>query len=282
MNSSEKFHYIDCVACSDQGLVRRNNEDSYACLEQAGCFLISDGMGGGSAGEIASQIVADCISDAVADSAEDSPGGRKYAVQQAIHRANRTIREYAQSHAYAQMGATLALFLPDSWRPDRAWLCHVGDSRIYRFRRGVLQLLTRDHTLGTELSGFSSDPLFADHAKFAVFHLLTRSIGVEGKVIPEWRETESLPGDLFLLCSDGVSTMLTDGEIQQILAAAGEPEKMLAELSARVQAAGARDNYTIILCRIAACLPEPEEHSEEERNENAYLLKIAEERVDHA
>lgn len=282
MNSSEKFRYIDSIACSDRGLVRRNNEDSYACLEQVGCFLVSDGMGGGEAGEIASQIVEECISDAVADSAEDSPGSRKYAVQQAIHRANRTIREYAQSHAYAQMGATLALFLPDSWRPDRAWLCHVGDSRIYRLRRGALQRLTRDHTLGTELADSTSNPAFADHASSPVSHLLTRSIGIAGKVLPEWQETECLPGDLFLLCSDGVSTMLTDSEIQHVLSTVADPGRMLALLSGRIRVAGARDNYTIILCRIASSLPEPEMHSEEERNENAYLLKIAEERVDHA
>ena len=156
MNRTDRFNHIESFAFSDPGLVRRDNEDVCACLSRDGCFFVSDGMGGAAAGEVASQIVEEYISDAAADTAEDSPGSRKYTIQQALHRANRTIREYARAHSYAQMGATLALLLADSWDPAKAWLCHVGDSRVYVLRNGEFRQLTRDHTVGAELSGESS------------------------------------------------------------------------------------------------------------------------------
>lgn len=281
MSQEMKFSYIEAAAFTDPGLVREENEDAFACLGAEGCFLVSDGMGGGSAGEIASQIVEESVSDAMVDSGDDSPGGRKYAVQQALHRANQTIQEYARAHSYAQMGATLVLFLADSWDPSRAWLCHVGDSRIYLLREGELSLLTRDHTLGTELEG-KKRTVFTDHTKSPLSHILTRSIGVAGKVLPEWREIEVRPDDLFLLCSDGVSTMLSDDEICGELIGSAPLEERISALSAAVREAGAKDNYTIVLCRIAPVLPEPEIHADEEKSESAYLLKISEERIDHA
>ena len=280
MIETKKFSYIEAAAFSDQGLVRRNNEDTYACLDQEGCFLVSDGMGGGSAGEIASQIVEEAVTDAMTDSAEDSPGSRKYAVQQALHQANQTIQEYAGAHSYEQMGATLVLFLADSWNPAKAWLCHVGDSRIYRLRGKEISLLTRDHTVGAELEDGKRTSL-TDHMKSPISHILTRSIGVSGRVLPEWQETDVQPGDLFMLCSDGVSTMLNDEEIRKELCCESSLEEKISALSAAVQKNGAKDNYTVVLCRIGA-LPEKEVHTEDEKNESDYLLKISEERIDHA
>ena len=113
----KEFNWMTVAADSDRGLVRKENEDSYAVLPEDGCCIVSDGMGGGSAGEIASQIIVEYLSDAISGTVSDSPGSRKYAIQQAIHGANRKIREYANSHKYAQMGATLALLLLDSWHP---------------------------------------------------------------------------------------------------------------------------------------------------------------------
>ena len=280
--STEKFAYITSTAFSDPGLVREQNEDSYASLPADGCFLVSDGMGGGAAGEIASQIVEERVADAVAGTADDSPGSRKYAVQQAIHGANRRIWDYARARDYVQMGATLVLFLADSWDPRRAWLCHVGDSRIYRLRGGAAEPLTRDHTVGAELAAKTADASFAEHTASAISHILTRSVGVAGKVLPEWNAIDVAPGDLYLVCSDGVSTMLTDREIGAILAGDEQIGRIAAMLSDRVRRAGAHDNYTFILLRIADELPEPETHSAEEEDESAYLLKISEERIDHA
>lgn len=289
MNQTEHFNWIETASSSDPGLVRDENEDSYMVVGEDGCYIVSDGMGGGSDGEIASQIVVETISDAIENSASDSPGSRKYAVQQAIHRANRTIRAYSQAHDYAQMGATLVLLLLDPWHPGRALLCHVGDSRIYRFRGGELRQLTHDHTVGAELAlslqkkgGKQDVALMMDHTNSPFSHVLTRSIGVSDNVLPEWDEITIEPGDLLLLCSDGVTTMLKDEEIRRIFAENVSTEEKRAALSDRVLATGARDNFTMILCQVAASLPAPEDPTDEELRENDYLLKIAEERIDHA
>jgi len=283
----KEFNWMTVSADSDRGLVRRENEDSYAVLPEDGCCIVSDGMGGGSAGEIASQIIVEYLSDAIAGTAPDSPGSRKYAIQQAIHGANRKIREYAKSREYSQMGATLALLLLDSWYPGRALLCHVGDSRIYRFRQGDLELLTRDHTVGFELAAsLRNHPgknalSLDDHTSSPISHVLTRSIGIADCVLPEWEETVLLPDDVIMVCSDGITTMLRDEDIQRIFRETTTLDDKISHLTAEVRNAGARDNYTVALCQIASELPEPETPSEEEIRENEYLLKISEERIDH-
>ena len=187
------------------------------------------------------------------------------------------------------MGATLVLLLLDTWHPGRALLCHVGDSRIYRFRAGELLQLTHDHTVGAELAlslqkkGNKQDgAMMIDHTNSPFSHVLTRSIGVSDNVLPEWDEITIEPGDLLLLCSDGITTMLKDEEIQRIFMENASTEGKLSTLSERVLAAGARDNFTMILCQVASSLPEPKTPSEEELQESDYLLKIAEERIDHA
>lgn len=271
--------YIHYSACSDTGLRRPVNEDSYACLEADGCFLISDGMGGGSAGEIASQIVEDMITESIARSAADSPGLRKYEIQQAIHKANLKIRQYAAKHRFQQMGATLAMLLFDSWNPANACLCHIGDSRIYRFRDGILSQLTCDHTIGNELAQKSNLPL-NDHKTSALSHVLTRAVGISANVLPEWQKTELRPGDLFMICSDGVSTMLSNDELQEIFVKNRTLDGIQNSLTAQVKQAGAKDNFTFILCEIGKNIPEAEQHSEDEWQESNYLEKISEERID--
>ena len=289
MNQTEQFNWMETASFTHPGLVRRENEDSFMDVGGDGCYIVSDGMGGGSDGEIASQIVVETISDAIMDSAPDSPGSRKYAVQQAIHRANRTIRAYSQAHDYAQMGATLVLLLLDPWQPGRALLCHVGDSRIYRFRNGELLQLTRDHTVGAELAlslqkkgSRQEGAMMMDHTNSPFSHVLTRSIGVSDSVLPEWDEVTIEPRDLLMLCSDGVTTMLKDEEIQQIFRENDSTGGKVSALSERVLASGARDNFTMILCQAGDTLPPPENPTEEELQESRYLLKIAEERIDHA
>ena len=279
---NSKFNYIESVAFSDTGLVRTNNEDSFDCLAGDGCFFVSDGMGGGDSGEIASQFVTESITDSVSNSKNDSPGSRKYAVQQAIHRANNQIQHYSQSHGFHQMGATIVLLLFDSWEPGQALICHVGDSRVYRMRKNKLEQLTTDHTIGAELAERTSQKNFSSHQNNAVSHILTRAVGTSANVIPEWQNVEVFPEDIFLICSDGVSTMLADDQISAIINSSSQLTEICSNLSEAIRRAGANDNYTFILCRILPDLPEMESHCQEDINENEYLLKIAEERIDHA
>lgn len=277
--SLSPFHYIQYSACSDAGLCRPTNEDAYACLEEDGCFLVSDGMGGGSAGEIASQIVEDMITESIAGSAADSPGLRKYEIQQAIHRANQKIQQYAAEHHFQQMGATLAMMLFDSWMPSKASICHIGDSRIYRFRDGVLSQLTCDHTIGNELAQRSGVRL-GDHKTSMLSHVLTRAIGTASNVLPEWLKIELHINDLFMICSDGVSTMLSNDELQRLLIGSSSLEEIKTALVTLLRQAGAKDNFTFILCRIKENIPAGGNHPEEEWQESNYLEKISEERID--
>lgn len=276
---SGKFQHIKFLHYSDTGLVRPNNEDAYSCLPDDGCFFVSDGMGGGSAGEIASQIVEDVIADAVSESANESPGLRKYTVQQAIQKANQKILQYAKERCYEQMGATLALLLLDSWNHRKISICHIGDSRIYRYRDGVLTLLTRDHTVGNEMREKADIP-FAVRKMSALSHILTRAIGTSSFAMSEWQETEALPGDFYLLCSDGVSSMLSDADVASVFTHRDSLENIKEELIGRVNKAGAADNFTFILLRIADVLPEDETHAAEEWEESKYLEKISSERID--
>ena len=268
MNPS--FAYFQFEALTDPGYVRTNNEDSYAILPEDGCCLVADGMGGGSAGELASQIVEDRITEAITGTAADSPGLRKCNVQQAILRANRAIFEYAKLHNFLQMGYNLAIFLADSW------LCHVGDSRIYRWRNGELALLTRDHSIGMEFDELGIKAL--EHIPAA--RLLTRAIGVSAAIIPEWTEIEVLPEDRFLLCSDGLTSMCPDSVIAEAFQCSTGSSAVIQHLVRKIQAAGAKDNFTMICCSAASILPAMLPQEEDAAAENRYLLKTSEERID--
>ncbi len=282
---NDRFDYINSSSMTDAGLVRGNNEDAVAVLATDGCFFVTDGMGGGDEGEIASQIVHSYIRKAIEGSAPDSPGLRKYNIQQAVHWANRQIRQYAEEHFFKQMGATLALLLLDPWQPDRAMVCHVGDSRVYCFRQGKLFCITRDHTVGAELarqkvSSHGTNSL-GDHQKSALSHILTRSIGTSNVVMTEWDEVMVLPEDIFLVCTDGVTTMLNDSEICAVLKEKTSASQMIENLGKLVRAAGAKDNYSMICCIAEKDLPKQEDHDKQEQTESDYLLKIAEERIDY-
>lgn len=277
-----KFSYIESISFTDTGLLRTNNEDSFCSLPEDGCFLVSDGMGGGEAGEVASQIVEECVEDCISGSCNDLPGNRKYVIQQALHHANDKIQHYSRKHNYRQMGATAALLLFDSWDSRKALICYVGDSRIYRFRNCELAQLTSDHTLAGELTKCTGVKKFSENQYGAISHILTRSVGTSANIVPEWRQVDVCPEDLFLICSDGVTTMLSDREIREILSHSAVPEEITSTLASAVCKAGAIDNFTFIICKIAKVLPPAEVHTQEDIDENDYLLKIAEERIDHA
>lgn len=266
------FQYISFAACTNEGLVRGNNEDALLCMDEVGLFLISDGMGGASAGELASQMVKNAVQEALENSHEDSPGVRKFAVNKAISKANAKIRAYAKEHNFRQMGATLAMFLLNPWQPGQAMTCHAGDSRIYRFRDGKLCLLTSDHTVGNELrrQGYGEKALKDTH----IDHVLTRAIGVSDEVTPEWNDVDIVENDLFMLCSDGITTMLSNEQLQKIFRKENDVQKLLNMVEEAVRNAGARDNYTMILCRVLGIPDGVEQHSSEEIEENDYLLGL--------
>ena len=137
---------LDVGGTTHPGKIRKNNEDSFVMMTENGCFVVSDGMGGGSAGEIASRMVVDSVQKKLQTSGR-SPAARERAVIQAAYSCNTAINNYCIEHNYESMGATMACLLLDSWDPNFATVFHAGDSRVYRWRGHELEKLTRDHSL---------------------------------------------------------------------------------------------------------------------------------------
>lgn len=230
---------------SDQGRRREHNEDAYLILNGE-LFAIADGMGGYAAGEVASQMAVDTLtacweSGHYGDFAPDPklPALGDQLVR-AIKSANRAIFDEAgRDEAKRGMGTTIiaALFSP---RKQRAFLAHVGDSRIYRYRAGVLEQLTQDHTLGALLG--------VPGRRGAQ---LTRALGIAPDVEVDLLVDTPEAGDIYLLCSDGLSKMVPNEEIQSMLAATDDLDADVARLIAEANARGGKDNVSVILVRVA-------------------------------
>jgi PPM family protein phosphatase len=225
---------------TDTGRQRRENEDS--AFARPPVFVIADGMGGARAGEVASKIAIETFERELPG--EGSPEER---LAECVREANRRI--YAQSrpdHEYAGMGTTLtAAYLDDS---DLS-VAHVGDSRAYLFRDGELIRLTRDHSLVGELieRGKLTEEQAAEHPQRSV---ITRALGPEPEVKVDTWTYPVRPGDVLLLCSDGLNSMLSDAQILNVLGAAGSLRDAADELIDAANEAGGRDNITVVLCRM--------------------------------
>jgi len=235
-----------CVAASERGLVRKDNQDNVFVDKAKTVFCVADGMGGGSEGATASRIVCEELSRV--PEAENLVG-RMETVDIAIRAANDRIRAYAKERDFKQMGSTVAVLLVDPADFRRGAICHVGDTRVYRVRRGCAELLTKDHTIGGQLSEFARGQQAADLKSRAnpLAHVLTRVVGVEEKVAGDWRKIDIEEGDAFLVCSDGVHDVVADSLIGEILSV--EPD--LAAASNRLREVvvlnGAPDNFTYVI-----------------------------------
>lgn len=245
-------------ATTDRGLVRAENQDHFLCLPNRMLFCVADGMGGGADGALASEWACQAIDAAVKDEETDL-ALREQAIATALADVNARIRAYAKEHSYKMMGTTVVGFVSEPASGVLARVFHVGDSRVYRYRYGRLDTLTRDHTVGNELGQAMAGSINgADQARVLqarsnpLTHILTRAVGTELRVRPEWKSIDIQRGDRFLFCSDGVHDMLDDAEIAEILSQSSTPRVAVARLEVAVRKAGAQDNYTI-LCAYATC-----------------------------
>jgi protein phosphatase len=230
----------DYAAATHTGHVRRSNEDSY--LSSPPLFVVADGMGGARAGEVASRICVDTFRDMAG-----AVGLPAELLGRVIAEANRRIHEKALSDpALGGMGTTVTAAL---FAGDRVTIGHVGDSRAYRLRGGVLEQLTDDHSLVGELlrSGAISEDEAASHPQRAI---ITRVLGTEPVVQVDTLAAEALDGDLFMLCSDGLTTMVDADQIQTILRDSDSLPEACRALVQAANAAGGDDNITMILFRI--------------------------------
>ena len=242
---------LELHSATDTGRARTNNEDSAAVDEQSKLVVLADGMGGYNAGEVASGMATTFIKSELgrwlseaSENATDADVRR--AMDICVDNANREVFEAAMSHPeYAGMGTTLVVAL---YRGDRLWLGHIGDSRGYRFRNGHLEQLTRDHSLLQEQ--IDAGLITAEQAAYSMHkNLVTRAVGVDELVDLEIHDYPVEPGDLLLMCSDGLSDMLTDEQIEQLLQTNDSLPAAGAMLVQAANAAGGRDNIAVVLAR---------------------------------
>jgi PPM family protein phosphatase len=228
---------------SDTGRKRRQNEDAYVC--EPPLFAIADGMGGAQAGEVASRLAAAVFEEgAAAVQGEDGAAT-------VVRAANARIFERAvHDPAVAGMGTTATVAVVDE-AAAKVTIAHVGDSRAYLYRQGALEQLTTDHSLVGELvrSGRLTEDEAAVHPHRSV---ITRALGTDADVEVDTLTLEVAPGDLVLLCSDGLSAMVRDEEIVRILESTGAAPRAAAEaLVSAANAAGGEDNVTVVLFELA-------------------------------
>jgi PPM family protein phosphatase len=227
---------------TDTGRKRRRNEDAFVC--DPPLFAIADGMGGAQAGELASRLAAAAIEEAAA-AVSDKEG-----VVGVVRTANaRIFQRSLQDPGVAGMGTTATVALVDE-RAGTLSVAHVGDSRAYRFRDGTLEQLTTDHSLVGELvrSGRLTEDEAAVHPHRSV---ITRALGTEAEVEVDTLTVDLRPGDLVLLCSDGLSAMVRDDEIARVLGAAdADPHRAAEALIGAANTAGGEDNVTVVLFEV--------------------------------
>lgn len=240
---------LDAVFVSEVGLLREDNQDNVLVSVSHGVFGVADGMGGGAEGAKASATVCHELK-MMTHVAGDTFAQRISAVRASLVDANAAIYAYATEHGLGQMGSTAAVIVFDPESGSKAYVMHVGDSRVYRIRGGLVSLLTRDHSVGRELSDFAGSRA-ADLRSRAnpLTHVLTRAVGAQATVHAEEREIDVRPGDRYLLCTDGVHDVVTDARLG-VFAAAGDLESAASRLAAEVVRCGAPDNYSFVLVGI--------------------------------
>lgn len=250
---------ITSCGLTDVGLKRAHNEDSFINMNDLGLFVVADGMGGHAAGEVASQTAIMAIVDFVRDfldpSHETWPFGRKTekglpgnTLEAAIRTANLAVCNKAkENHEYTGMGTTIASLLIIE---QQAAIAHVGDSRVYRSRGPRFDLLTMDHSWVNEQ--LAKNIITEDEARNHRWrNVITRALGNKAELDIGMAEVDMAPGDIFLLCSDGLSGMVDDEETARIIR---ENQNNLRsacdELVAAANCGGGIDNITVLLVRL--------------------------------
>ena len=238
---------------SHRGRVRDENEDRIATQPDRGLAILADGMGGHQAGEVASRMAVDIIAGYFGDRPERAGGkhraatasGQLVAIADAIQMANSAIYQAAHTRPdYRGMGSTVVVAMFDH---NRLYLGHVGDSRLYRLRSGSLEQLTEDHSIVQEL--INRGLYTPQEARESLGkNLLTRALGVEPGVEADTAAVAVRRGDLYLLCSDGLTDVVGDAQIAEILqAASGDVNTAAQRLVDRANAKGGPDNISVIL-----------------------------------
>jgi serine/threonine protein phosphatase PrpC len=248
---------VQAVGLTHVGKQRQHNEDSFLVADEAKLYLVADGMGGHAAGEIASRIAVDSISEFILHTKEDD-GTWPHAYDEnfrrttnrlmaAVRLANTRVLEAMRKDARLRgMGTTVVACLADD---NTMSVAHVGDSRAYLIRNGQLSRLTNDHSWVFEQvqAGMLTE---AEAEKHPLRNVITRALGGALSVNPDAAEVESHPGDVYLLCSDGLTGMVPEEEILRVVTeSSGDIEKACQQLIDTANERGGLDNVTAILVR---------------------------------
>ena len=251
--SGERRPPFEAASLTDRGLARADNQDHVLARRVTLVYCVADGVGGGDGGAKASEIL--CNEVAVAADASVGFVRRLRACDDAARIAHARIADYAVRAGFRRsMGTTMALLVIDPDPPKRgapwreAAVAHIGDSRVYRWRSGRLDLLTRDHTVAEQMRGDGPEAAPASR-KGRLGHMLTRAIGPGDWIGPDWCKVDVCPGDVFLVCSDGVHDMLSGERIASAISEGGRASDIVSRLSKGIRAAGAEDNYTMVVVK---------------------------------
>lgn len=242
---------VRAAGLTDVGKVRAHNEDHLALVDEMGLFMVADGMGGQLAGEVASHLAVETICQvlAVAESPpEEDEATTADRLVTAIRTANRAIFEAGQNNPdWCNMGTTVVVAKIDD---DQLTVAHVGDSRIYLLRARTITQLTDDHSLVAEqqrLGLLTREEAATSRMK----NVITRALGAHPQVVVDVARHGLLTGDRIVLCSDGLTNMVTDDEIQLVAANHEDPAEACARLVGMANQRGGKDNITVILVVVA-------------------------------
>lgn len=237
--------WIDSAGKTDVGLVRDKNEDSLLVDPQLGLYVVCDGMGGHVGGQVASQLAVATVADSIAQGGD--AGDEADIIVKAIKAANAAVYNKAKNEPELHnMGTTVVAVRRDG---DVLHLSHVGDSRIYRLRGGHLEQVTRDHSL---INLYEDNPEMAARFGPPNSNVIVRAIGLRDQVEVDHRAIAMEPGDLYLLCSDGLTDMIEDWMLKEIMldGAQGPIEECAEALIRAALSNGGVDNTTALLVRV--------------------------------
>ncbi len=247
---------VEVAGSSDPGCVRKNNEDNFAVEPDLGLLVVADGMGGHNSGEVASDIACKTVVEYARKMQTMVPEGgtpgltpRGRQLEFFVKTANSMIYEKGRAFPKdAGMGTTVVAAIVDA---KGMTVAHVGDSRLYLWRRGELTQLTEDHSLVGEQ--VKRGQITADEAaRSPQQNILTRALGADGDVRVDVADHPLLPGDLVLLATDGLSKMVIDADVAAVIAESQDPQKIVDVLIAKARAAGGVDNIAIVVAKVPA------------------------------
>jgi len=255
---------LEITGLTDAGCSRTTNEDCITWSSKLGLAILTDGMGGAKAGDVAGQVAAETVLKEVREGIDALPSGLEAVdhaenhnrasliLSNALHKANSLILRIAQEQLECSgMGATTTAVL---FYDNKLSVCHVGDSRLYLLRDGSLQQITEDHTVIQEL--IKGGLYTKEQAEESINkNIVTRAVGVSGDLKVEILEQHTLPGDLYLICSDGLTDLVSDAEIQQLLGINNDLARTTESLVDIAKNHGGNDNISVILIRVLKPYP---------------------------